>query len=74
MTIYAATTNQGKLREFAECASEQGVEVLALPGIESMPEPVEDAATFEGNAETEGSGVFESGDGRGTTGLDGVCG
>jgi XTP/dITP diphosphohydrolase len=51
VTIYAATTNQGKLREFSECASEQGVEVLALPGIETMPEPVEDAATFEGNAE-----------------------
>lgn len=51
MTIYAATTNQGKLREFSECASEQGVEVLALEGIEGMPEPVEDAATFMGNAE-----------------------
>jgi XTP/dITP diphosphohydrolase len=51
MTIYAATTNQGKLTEFSECAGEQGVEVLALPGIEAMPEPVEDAATFEGNAE-----------------------
>src|ERR1700761_2808246 len=52
MTIYAATTNQGKLREFRECAGEQGVEVLALPGIEAMPEPVEDAATFMGNAES----------------------
>lgn len=51
MTIYAATTNQGKLREFRECAGEQGVDVLGLPGIEQMPEPVEDAATFEGNAE-----------------------
>ncbi|HEY4009062.1 MAG TPA: non-canonical purine NTP pyrophosphatase [Acidobacteriaceae bacterium] len=51
MTIYAATTNQGKLREFRECAGEQGLEVLALPGIEAMPEPVEDAATFMGNAE-----------------------
>ena len=51
MTIYAATTNQGKLKEFRECAGEQGVEVLALPGIEGMPEPVEDAATFMGNAE-----------------------
>jgi XTP/dITP diphosphohydrolase len=51
MTIYAATTNQGKLREFRECAGEQGVEVLALPGIEAMPEPLEDSATFEGNAE-----------------------
>jgi XTP/dITP diphosphohydrolase len=51
MTIYAATTNHGKLREFRECAGAQGVQVLALPGIESMPEPVEDAATFMGNAE-----------------------
>jgi XTP/dITP diphosphohydrolase len=51
MTIYAATTNQGKLREFRQCAGAQGVEVLALPGIENMPEPVEDAATFMGNAE-----------------------
>jgi XTP/dITP diphosphohydrolase len=51
MTIYAATTNEGKLREFSECAREQGVEVLALEGIEFMPEPVEDAATFMGNAE-----------------------
>jgi len=51
MTIYAATTNQGKLREFSDCASEQGVEVLALPGVEFMQELVEDAATFEGNAE-----------------------
>jgi XTP/dITP diphosphohydrolase len=51
MTIYAATTNHGKLREFSECAGEQGVEVLALPGIEGMPEPVENAATFMGNAE-----------------------
>lgn len=51
MTIYAATTNQGKLREFSECAGEQGVAVLALPGIKGMPEPVEDASTFEGNAE-----------------------
>jgi XTP/dITP diphosphohydrolase len=51
MTIYAATTNQGKLREFSECAGEQGVEVLALPGIEAMPEPVEDGVTFMENAE-----------------------
>lgn len=51
MTIYAATTNEGKLREFRECAGEHGVEVLALPGIETMPEPVEDGATFMENAD-----------------------
>jgi XTP/dITP diphosphohydrolase len=51
MTIYAATSNKGKLREFAESASGEGIEVLALPGLASMPEPVEDAVTFMGNAE-----------------------
>lgn len=51
MTIYAATTNGGKLREFAECGHGAGVEVVALPGIGSLPVPVEDAATFMGNAE-----------------------
>ena len=51
MTIYAATTNPGKLREFADCASNQGITVLPLPGLKEMPEPVEDALTFMGNAE-----------------------
>ncbi len=51
MTIYAATSNPGKLAEFAVSASGEGVEVLALPGLASLPEPVEDAATFMGNAE-----------------------
>ncbi len=48
--IYAATTNPGKLREFAESASGDGMEVLALPGLAAMPEPVEDAPDFMGNA------------------------
>jgi XTP/dITP diphosphohydrolase len=69
MTIYAATTNQGKLREFSECAGEQGVEVLALPGIEGMPEPVEDAATFEGNAELKAVGYSRLALASGKTGL-----
>ena len=51
MTIYAATTNPGKLREFAECARSEGVKVLTLPGLRDIPEPVEDAPTFMGNAE-----------------------
>ncbi len=50
MTIYAATTNSGKLREFAQSASTEGIEVLPLPGLAGMPAPVEDAATFLGNA------------------------
>jgi XTP/dITP diphosphohydrolase len=51
MTLYAATTNPGKLAEFATCAGSSGVDVLALPGLAVMPEPVEDAPTFFGNAE-----------------------
>jgi XTP/dITP diphosphohydrolase len=51
MILYAATSNQGKLAEFAKSAGSAGVEVLALPGLKGMPEPVEDATTFMGNAE-----------------------
>jgi XTP/dITP diphosphohydrolase len=49
-TIYAATGNAGKLREFSESASGDGVTVLPVPGLAGMPEPVEDASTFLGNA------------------------
>jgi XTP/dITP diphosphohydrolase len=49
--LYAASTNPGKLREFARAAAPSGFEVRPLPGLEAMPEPVEDAATFSGNAE-----------------------
>jgi len=51
MLLYAATSNPGKLAEFAASASTAGIDVLALPGLASMPEPVEDAPTFMGNAE-----------------------
>src|ERR1700712_3124903 len=51
MLLYAATTNPGKLTEFADCASSDGIDVLALPNRPRPPEPVEDADTFMGNAE-----------------------
>jgi XTP/dITP diphosphohydrolase len=51
MQLYAATSNLGKLTEFAASASSSGINVLALPNLKDMPEPVEDAATFMGNAE-----------------------
>jgi XTP/dITP diphosphohydrolase len=51
LELYAATSNAGKLREFARSASGAGMEVLPLPGVKEMPEPVEDASTFMGNAE-----------------------
>jgi XTP/dITP diphosphohydrolase len=51
MRLYAATTNPGKLAEFATSASTSGMDVLALPNLATLPEPVEDADTFMGNAE-----------------------
>src|ERR1700761_6821242 len=51
MVLYAATTNPGKLAEFATSAGASGIDVLALPHLDTLPEPVEDADTFMGNAE-----------------------
>ena len=51
MILYAATSNPGKLREFRESARGSGFLVEALPGLADLPEPVEDALTFMGNAE-----------------------
>jgi len=51
MVLYAATTNPGKLSEFATSASTSGIDVLALPNLATLLEPVEDAHTFMGNAE-----------------------
>jgi XTP/dITP diphosphohydrolase len=53
MTIYAATTNAGKLREILLARSEAGitgVEIVPLPGLRDLPAPLEDGATFEENA------------------------
>jgi XTP/dITP diphosphohydrolase len=49
MKLFIATTNPGKLRDFAVAAS-QNVTIMPLPGIEEIPAPVEDELTFEGNA------------------------
>lgn len=51
MTLYPATTNIGKFAEFKTAAHAEGVEIEKLPGIDEMPEPIEDASTFMGNAE-----------------------
>jgi XTP/dITP diphosphohydrolase len=48
--LYIATTNPGKLRDFAVAAESSGSRILALPGLESVPPAPENADTFEGNA------------------------
>jgi XTP/dITP diphosphohydrolase len=49
MNLYIATSNPGKLRDFAAAAS-QDVRIDPLPGIKQIPAPAEDQPTFEGNA------------------------
>ncbi len=51
LTLHAATSNAGKLREFAHAAAPRDIRVLPLPGLADLPEPVEDATNFAGNAD-----------------------
>jgi XTP/dITP diphosphohydrolase len=48
--ILIATSNPGKLRDFAGAAKAHGIEVLPLPGFSALPAVVEDGLTFEANA------------------------
>ena len=49
-TLYVASTNQGKLRDFSLAAARHGVQILPLPGLDAIEPPAEDAPTFEDNA------------------------
>lgn len=49
-TVLIATSNAGKLRDFAGAAKSHDVEIAGLMDFRSIPEPVEDQPTFEGNA------------------------
>jgi XTP/dITP diphosphohydrolase len=49
-TLFLASSNPGKLREFSEAAAARGVKVEPLPGFAEMPVCVEDGSTFEENA------------------------
>ncbi len=48
--ILVATSNPGKLRDFAGAASGYEIEVLTVPNFSSLPAVIEDGATFEANA------------------------
>src|ERR1700685_3874924 len=48
--ILIATSNPGKLRDFAGAALLHGVEIAGIPGFASLPTVVEDGLTFEANA------------------------
>lgn len=49
--ILIATTNPGKLREIQQLAGGLSIDWRTLDEIGEFPEPIEDADTFEGNAE-----------------------
>ena len=48
--ILIATSNPGKLRDFAGAAASLGIEIAAIPNFASLPPVVEDGHTFEANA------------------------
>lgn len=48
--MYVATSNAGKLRDFAAAAAVFGVDIAALPGLQQIPVPEETGATFVANA------------------------
>jgi XTP/dITP diphosphohydrolase len=48
--VLIATSNRGKLRDFAAAASHHRVGIAAIPDFELIPVPREDAPTFEANA------------------------
>jgi len=49
-TVLVATSNAGKLRDFAGAAVAHGIVIASLPNFASLPPVVEDGATFEANA------------------------
>jgi XTP/dITP diphosphohydrolase len=48
--LYIASTNPGKLRDFAVAAESHGLTILPLPGLDTVAPPSEDEDTFAGNA------------------------
>jgi XTP/dITP diphosphohydrolase len=49
-TLYVASSNPGKLRDFRVAAAQHDIDVLPLPGLEAIAAPPEEAPTFEENA------------------------
>jgi XTP/dITP diphosphohydrolase len=62
--VLVATSNPGKLRDFAGAAVSHGIEICALAGFGSLPAVVEDGLTFEENAQkkAESYSKFATGD------------
>jgi XTP/dITP diphosphohydrolase len=50
LTLYVATSNAGKLRDFRVAAERASTEILTLPGLAGIPAPEETGTTFAANA------------------------
>ena len=50
LRLYAATTSQGKLRDFRTAAAAHSLVIEPLPALKAIPAPDEDGATFAANA------------------------
>jgi XTP/dITP diphosphohydrolase len=48
--LFAATTSEGKLRDFQTAADAHGIAISPLPALKDIPAPEEDGATFLDNA------------------------
>lgn len=48
--VLIATSNPGKIRDFAGAASRFNIEIAAIPNFSSLPTVIEDGKTFEANA------------------------
>ncbi len=49
-TLYIASTNPGKLRDFSLAAAGHDLKILPLPGLKTIEAPAEDGLTFADNA------------------------
>ena len=50
MRVLIATSNTGKLRDFAGAAKVLHIEIAGIPNFDQLPEVIEDGLTFEANA------------------------
>ena len=48
--VLIATSNPGKLRDFAGAAQPYGIRIESIPHFSSLPPVIEDGETFEANA------------------------
>lgn len=50
LRLYAATTSQGKLRDFRTAATTHNIAIDPLPNLQEISAPIEDGQTFAANA------------------------